>query len=81
VSQKKSLKNHSCTDVNSFWWKCCVMSACHLENTLLEMLLFEGICHSNSKNESISLQRAMLEAGLQNGTPATSRAWSLYEMS
>jgi hypothetical protein len=46
-----------------------MMIACQFDNNLFALLLFEGICHSNSKNESISLQRATLGAGLQNRTP------------
>jgi hypothetical protein len=58
-----------------------MMFTCQLDNNLLALLLFEGICHSNSKNKSISLQRAMLGAGLQNRTPTTSGALRWYEMS
>jgi hypothetical protein len=54
-----------------------MMFACQFGNNLFALLLFEGICHSNSKYESISLQRAMLGVGLQNRTPTTSgaRSW------
>jgi hypothetical protein len=52
-----------------------------LTRTVFALLLFEGICRSNSKNESISLQRATLGAGLQNRTPTTSGARSWYKMS
>jgi hypothetical protein len=47
---------------------------CLFDNNLFALLLFEGICHSNSKNEQISLQRATLRAGLQNRNPTTSGA-------
>jgi hypothetical protein len=50
------------------------MFACQFDKNLFALLLFEGISLSNSKNESISLQRAALGAGLQNGTPTTSGA-------
>jgi hypothetical protein len=50
-----------------------MMFAFHFDNTLFAFLLFEGICLNNSKNESISLQRAMLGAGLQNRTPYNER--------
>jgi hypothetical protein len=52
--------------------------ACQFDNNLFALLLFEGICHSNSKNQSISLQRAKVGVGLQNRTQTTSRArsWS-----
>jgi hypothetical protein len=58
-----------------------MMFACQFDKNLFVLLLFEGICHSNSKNESISLQPATLGAGLQNRTPSMSGAWSWYEMS
>jgi hypothetical protein len=58
-----------------------MMLACQFDNNLFALLLFEGNCHSNGKNESISLQRAMLGVGLQNRTPTTSGARSWYEMS
>jgi hypothetical protein len=58
-----------------------MMFACQFDNNLFALLLFEEICHSNSKNESISLQRATLGSGLQNRTPTTSGARSWYEMS
>jgi hypothetical protein len=64
VSPKKSLKKKLCTDFNFVWWKCCMMFACQFDNNLFAMLLFEGILHSNSKNESIWLQRATLGVGL-----------------
>jgi hypothetical protein len=60
VSQKKSLKNNVCADFISDWWKCCMMFACQFDNNLFALPLSEGICHSNSKNECISLQRAKL---------------------
>jgi hypothetical protein len=47
-----------------------MMFACQFANNLFTLLLLEGIC----KNESISLQRATLAAGLQNRTPTTSAA-------
>jgi hypothetical protein len=43
-----------------------MMFACQFDSNLFALLLFEGICQSNSKNESISLQQAGLGAGLQN---------------
>jgi hypothetical protein len=55
--------------------------ACQFDNNLFALLLSEGICYSNSKNVSISLQRASLGVGLQNRTPTMSWAWSWYEMS
>jgi hypothetical protein len=55
--------------------------ACHFDKNLFGLLLFEGICHSNSQKKSISLQRAKLGVGLQNRTPTTSGARSWYEMS
>jgi hypothetical protein len=58
-----------------------MMFTCPFDNNLFGLLLFEGICHSNSKTERISLQRATLGVGLQNRTPTTSGARSLYEMS
>jgi hypothetical protein len=57
------------------------MFACQFDNNLFALLLFEGICYSNSINESISLQRATLGVGLQNRTPTMSGAQSSYEMS
>jgi hypothetical protein len=62
VSQKKKKKNKNnvCTNFNSGWWKCFMMFACQFDNNLFALLLFEGICRSNSKTESISLQRATL---------------------
>jgi hypothetical protein len=81
--QKKNQKNNLCTDFNSVWWKCCMMFACLFDDNLFALLLFEGICHSNSKNESISdsLQRATLGAGLQSRTLTMSGAWSWHAMS
>jgi hypothetical protein len=76
---KKIIKNNVCTDFNSVWWKYCMMFACQFDNNMFAMLLFEGICHSNSKNESILLQRAMLGAGLQNRAPTASGARSWYK--
>jgi hypothetical protein len=58
-----------------------MMFACQFDNNVSALLLSERICRSNSKNESISLQRATLGAGLQNRTLTTSGAWSWYEMS
>jgi hypothetical protein len=58
-----------------------MMFACQFDNNLFVLLLFEEICHSNCKNDRISLQRAMLGAGLQNRTPTTTGARSWYEMS
>jgi hypothetical protein len=80
VTKKNIEKNDLCTDFNSVWWKCC-MFACHFHKNLFALLLFEGICHSNSQNKSILLKRAKLRVGLQNRTPTTSGAWSWYEMS
>jgi hypothetical protein len=57
-----------------------MMFACQFDNNLIALLLFEGTCHSNSKNERISLQRATLGASLQNRTPKTSGAQSWYKM-
>jgi hypothetical protein len=63
------------------WWNC-TMFACQLDNNLFALPLFEGICHGNSTNNSISLQRATLGAGLQNRTTTTtSGAWSWCKMS
>jgi hypothetical protein len=58
-----------------------MMFARQFDNNVFALLLFERICHSNSKNERISLLRATLGAGLQNRTPTTSGARSWYEMS
>jgi hypothetical protein len=58
-----------------------MMFACRFDNNLFALLLFEGICHSNSKDKSISLQRATLGAALQNRTPTISGARSWYKMS
>jgi hypothetical protein len=58
-----------------------MMFACQFDNNLLALLLFEGICHSNSKIESIWVHRAMLGARPQNRTTTTSGARSWYEMS
>jgi hypothetical protein len=58
-----------------------MMFACQFDNNLFPLLLFEGSCHSNSKNKSISLQRATLGVGQQNRTPTTSGARSkIYGM-
>jgi hypothetical protein len=58
-----------------------MMLASQFDNTcnLFALLLFEGISHTNSKTESISLQRAKLGAGLQNRTISGARSW--YKMS
>jgi hypothetical protein len=37
-----------------------MMFACQFDNNLFALVLFEGIRHSNSKDESISLQQATL---------------------
>jgi hypothetical protein len=37
------------------------MFACQLDNNLFALLLFERICHSNSKNESILYNELRLE--------------------
>jgi hypothetical protein len=58
VTKKKQKKLS--TNFNSVRWQCCMMFACQFDNNLFALLLFEGICHSNSKYESISLQRATL---------------------
>jgi hypothetical protein len=62
--QKNHNKINSFTDLNSVWWKCYIMFACQFDNNLSALLLFEGFCHSYSKNEIISLRRATLAAGL-----------------
>jgi hypothetical protein len=80
MSQKKIIKNHLCTDFNSVRWKCCMMLACQCDDNLFALLLFEVMCHSNSKNES-KLQQATLGAVLQKRTPTMSGARSWYEMS
>jgi hypothetical protein len=54
--------------------------ACRLASNLFALLLFEGICQSNSKYERILLQRGTLTASIQNRT-TTSGAQSWYEMS
>jgi hypothetical protein len=48
------------------------------KKNLFALPLFEGICHNNSQNKSISL-RAKLGVGLQNRTPTMSGARSWYE--
>jgi hypothetical protein len=82
VSQKshKRIIQYLCTYFNSVWWKCCMMFACQFDKNLIALLLFEGIFFNLFKNESISLQRATLRAGLQNRTPTTSWARSWHEM-
>jgi hypothetical protein len=42
-----------------------MMFACQFDNNLFALLMFEGICHSNSQYESISLQQATHGVGLQ----------------
>jgi hypothetical protein len=84
VTKKKSLKTEDYALIlNSVWWKCCMMFACQFDNNLFALILCEGICHSNSKNESKDryVQRATLGAGLQNRTPTRSGDRSWYEMS
>jgi hypothetical protein len=81
MSGVKEKNNNVCTDFNSVWWKCCMMFAYQFDNNLFALLLCEGFCNSKSKNESISLQRGTLGAGLQNRTPTISEARSWYEMS
>jgi hypothetical protein len=49
-----------------------MMFACPFDNNLFALLLYEGIFCYSFKNESISLQRATLGAGVQNRTPTTS---------
>jgi hypothetical protein len=65
-TQKKTTLKIMYAPILIVWWNCCMMFACHFDNSLFALLLFEGICHKNSKNESISLQRAFLGGGLQN---------------
>jgi hypothetical protein len=57
------------------------MFACQFDNNLFALLLFHRICHSNRKNESISVQQATLGAGLKNRTPTTNGARSWHGIS